>query len=143
MLFRSSGQGAYAISNHHQAAPGSANLLVVDDEDILCRVMARLLSRAGFQVWATSDPRQALSMGTGRDTPFDLLITDVLMPDLNGAELAKSLLEAGKVANVLFVSGFTGHITLLDELIAGGASFLEKPFGASELVEKARAILRR
>jgi len=107
---------------------GADRILVVDDEEIVRELLARLLRGQGYQVTVASCAREARAV----DGPFDLLITDVVMPETDGVQLAAEL----PIDRVLFISGYDQN-----SLIEGDAHFLQKPFDRAELVYAVRAIL--
>jgi signal transduction histidine kinase/CheY-like chemotaxis protein len=107
---------------------GSGIVLVVEDDEGVRALVQGVLEAGGYTVRSTGDPHAALELA--RD-PFDLLLTDMRMPGLTGAELAARL--PGR--RVLFMSGYTG------EDVADAANFLAKPFTPTELLERVGALL--
>jgi CheY-like chemotaxis protein len=107
---------------------GADRILVVDDEEIVRALLARLLSAQGYDVTAAASAREARAA----EGPFDLLITDVVMPETDGVQLSGEL----QIPLVLFISGYDQN-----SLIEGDANFLQKPFDRSELVHAVRVIL--
>jgi CheY-like chemotaxis protein len=112
-------------------------ILVVDDEEALRRVVQRQLSKHGFRVVTASDGMEALHIATSVRDTVDLVITDVMMPNMNGGELAGELVTVCPNAKILFMSGFPG--SLLDEREA--ASVLAKPFSEAELIQHIQRVL--
>ncbi|MBK8942490.1 MAG: response regulator [Polyangiaceae bacterium] len=116
-------------------------ILVVEDEDLVRRAIERTLSSHGYRVRCTGDPREALAVFEA-EGPFDLLVTDVVMPHLGGAALANELTGRQKDLGVLLISGYseaTDHL--------GGSSlsrrFLQKPFRPQELLAAVRGLIDR
>src|SRR5918994_994959 len=93
-------------------------------------LVAAALTRAGFQVRTASSAEEALAIEAHH--PVDLLVTDVILPKLNGAELAERIRQRSPATRVLFMSGYTANVLKPDDLSAGSA-FLPKPFGTSAL----------
>lgn len=123
------------------SGPGGVVLLVEDDPAIL-RVSARALDAAGFEVVACEHPELALERARSLKKPLTLLVTDVIMPGMNGRDLAQRLeAERGPVP-VLFMSGYTAG--LLEDLGLGldDPRLLVKPFTPAVLVERVKATLR-
>jgi signal transduction histidine kinase/CheY-like chemotaxis protein len=115
-------------------------LLLVEDEPLVRKLLEQLLSRAGYQVTSSGDSAEALSIASG-STPFDLLVTDVVMAGHTGPELASRVESVrGKIPTV-FISGHTE-----DEMIRSGAlredqRYLSKPFSPPDLLVKVRELL--
>jgi PAS domain S-box-containing protein len=116
----------------------SGRVLLVEDEALVRDVLAEMLRDRGFEVVAAAGPDEALGLLPALDA-IDLLITDVVMPGMDGRELARRLADERPGLRTLFVSG---HPTRGEEVDgAPGAAFLQKPFRSEELLEKARELL--
>jgi PAS domain S-box-containing protein len=113
----------------------SETVLLVEDEEVVRRLTAELLERQGYRVLATDGPDEALRVAE----PWDLLLTDVVMPSMTGPELAERLAAARPDAAVLFTSGYSGGA--VPDRGALGGDLLEKPFTVEELAVKVRAAL--
>lgn len=113
--------------------PDGLRILLADDEEIVLGSLSRILSRAGAVVRAVRNPGEAI-LAAERES-YDLLISDVIMPFMNGFDLAKRLKESGKTASSLFITGNPG----VDRKMAGDSELLEKPFEAEDFL---RAVLR-
>ena len=107
----------------------AAKVLVVDDEPHVLAVIARVLEEAGYTVVATTSSRDALARIRAEPSAAELLVTDLRMADLNGADLAAGAREARPDLSVLFLSGFPEDISA-----DAGDSLLPKPFSPEELV---------
>jgi PAS domain S-box-containing protein len=114
---------------------GSETVLLVEDEDVVRRLTAEMLARHGYRVVAATGPEQALEV----TEPWDLLLTDVVMPKMSGPQLAQVLVETHPGAGVLFMSGYSGAAVADRGML--GADLLEKPFTLDELGRKVRAAL--
>lgn len=119
---------------------GTGTILVVEDEDGVRAVTERILKQAGYDVLVAGDPFTAIEMATevGR---IDLLLTDVIMPGLSGRELAHRLQSIRPGLRTIFMSGYTDQIIAQQGVLEDGASFLQKPFGADELLHIVRDVL--
>jgi len=118
-------------------ATGRLRILLVEDEPTVRALTGRILRRAGHDVTAAASPAEALALPDA--PPPDLLVTDVLLPEMDGIELHERLGARWPRLRVLFVSGFPGGHARLEEAIARGEHFLQKPFGPGDLLEKIRA----
>jgi signal transduction histidine kinase/CheY-like chemotaxis protein len=126
------------------AAPNSSQgetVLVVEDEPSVRRFISGLLGRLGYHVLTCENGEQALELARDYSGPIDLLLTDVVMPGLQGPELAASLLEFRPETYVLFVSGYAEPERLLNLSLSETRSFLQKPFSTEALSRQVRALL--
>ncbi|NIP56483.1 MAG: response regulator, partial [Gemmatimonadetes bacterium] len=112
-------------------------ILLVDDDDAVRRVAARVLQRAGYRVLEAGSGQEALRIAEERTDELELLVADVRMPGMGGAELAERVARVRPETRVLFVSGYVGTADLPDEGIVPGDAFLPKPFTPKELVAAA------
>ncbi len=116
--------------------PRTGSVLVVEDEPAIRRLAQRILESAGYTVLTACDGVDALRVLTARGAPVDLLLTDVIMPNMGGPELASRISALHPQTKVLFASGYAGDADLrLDELGASG-NFLGKPYQVVELVHR-------
>jgi CheY-like chemotaxis protein len=115
-------------------------VLLVEDEELVLRLTKQLLGRLGYQVITATRGDDALAL-VERGVRFDVLLTDVLLPGLDGYELYRSAAALRGAVPVVFMSGYTDDV-LADKGIAEvGAAFLQKPFSHDELAAKLRAVL--
>ncbi len=119
-------------------ATGSERILVVEDEDGVRLLVSMVLREAGYDVSDAPGPEEALLLAS---EPFDLLITDLLMPGMSGRELAERIRADRPSTPVLYISGYTGDVMMDRGLLTAGDRFLTKPFAMHELHEQVRAIL--
>ena len=126
---------------HIRVPRGPQTILLVDDDDDVRVLTARILERGGFQVLAASTPAQARSLAADSAADIALLLTDIVMPGVTGIELAREL-EVGRPAmRVIYMSGYAQHaITILGDL-PDGCAFLQKPIARENLLAKVRAEL--
>jgi two-component system cell cycle sensor histidine kinase/response regulator CckA len=123
-------------------SPAGARVLVVEDEDQVRGFVVTVLRHAGYDVTASDGVVDARRVATAAAAPFDLLLSDVLMPGGNGPALGRELLAAGRVRHLLFMSGFTGP-TLENEVgVLAAGSLLHKPFRSDELLQRVGATLQ-
>ncbi len=120
---------------------GSETLLFVDDEPAILRVGKNILERQGYQVLATSDPKEALAWCEQYGKTIHLLISDVIMPDFNGKDLSQQIRSRIPDIKILFISGYPAE-TLQDyEFLDSQVHYLSKPFTTNSLTYKIREIL--
>ena len=118
---------------------GRRRVILVDDNDIVRDLTKAMLERDGFDVADAASPYEALDLAGGGER-VDLLVSDVVMPGMNGLELADRLLELHPEANVLFTSGHTDKRILAPGTTPAGAAFLQKPFTMDDLVRAAQDV---
>jgi PAS domain S-box-containing protein len=123
--------------------PGSGSVLLVEDQLQVRNAFERILTDAGYQVFSAEGGQQALEIARSREGRFDLLVTDIIMPDISGVELTNRLLALYPHLAVLLVSGYAGsEITRLAEL-GESVHFLQKPFDAAGLTFAAQTALKQ
>jgi two-component system, OmpR family, response regulator len=120
---------------------GARHLLIVDDEDTLRSMLAAALRYHGFEVSLAENGREALTV-VASERP-DLILLDVMMPDLDGFEVCRRLRNQGDLTPVLFLTARDGTEDLVRGLTVGGDDYVEKPFSIDELVARTNAVLRR
>ena len=143
-LPRHAGQ-AYDIQREMtEAMPMShgETVLVVEDEPALLRMDKMMLEKLGYRVLTAGTPNEAIGLAEENSNEIHLLFTDVVMPGLNGRDLAKQLQSHYPAMKTLFMSGYTvdviAHRGVLDE----GVNFMQKPFSMKNLADKVREVLR-
>jgi PAS domain S-box-containing protein len=124
-----------------RAAAGRQTILLVEDEDAVRVIVSAVLRRQGHHVLEASTPRAACEIFAERGEEIGLLLTDVVMPEMNGPALAQRLVGLRPELRVLFISGY-GHMVTLDGENPN-VSFLSKPFQVSVLAERVRQMLAR
>ncbi len=127
-----------------QSSAGSANqecILVVEDNAPLRELVTDSLRHKGYEVIVASGPREALALVCIPDCEFDLLITDITMPGMNGRELSDALAAKGLYFRTLYMSGYSANTVIQQGTIESGIPFLEKPFTRKALLEKVRTTL--
>ena len=124
-------------------AGAGVSVLIVDDESAVRRFAARVLSRGGYEVVEASDGAEALELLRARTTPVDAVVSDIVMPRMNGVELMQALSVSHPELPVILMSGYA--TAALSELgIAAPCSILTKPFPADRLLaEVQRCVGRR
>ncbi|NLH47857.1 MAG: PAS domain S-box protein [Myxococcales bacterium] len=120
---------------------GTETILLVEDEDMVRNLAQKVLERQGYKVIAVDHGGRAYLLAEDPAVRFDLLLTDVVMPNMNGRQLYEKILSLRPGLRVLYMSGYTenaiAHHGVLDE----GTNFLQKPFAIDSLVRKVREVL--
>ncbi|MCC6902076.1 MAG: response regulator [Polyangiaceae bacterium] len=116
-------------------------VLVVEDHDSLRRVVVRSLTEGGYHVLEAPNPREALAASDAHAGPIQLLLTDVMMPEMTGKALAEKLLARRPEVLVIYMSGYTEETVLHQGMPDEGVHFLPKPFTPSVLLAKLREVL--
>ncbi|MBI5830842.1 MAG: response regulator transcription factor [Armatimonadetes bacterium] len=123
--------------------PCAATILLVDDEEPIVMMVALFLRRAGHNVLATTSPRDALALASRHRGAINLLISDVMMPDINGFVLAEALRETAPCAACVLMSGYAADIVHSLDTADRNVALLEKPFTRRELLDAVNAALGR
>jgi len=117
-------------------------LLVVEDEAAVRELSTLVLSDLGYRVWSAGNGVEALQLLHDQKQPaLDLLVTDVIMPQMGGRELAERLRQAKPDLRVLFCSGYTAEAEAVTQALTNRTQFLQKPFSGATLARKVREIL--
>ena len=116
-------------------------ILVVEDEGGIRALVRKILKRQGYQVLEASNGDEALAVLADTGPKVDLLLTDVMMPGMNGVELSQRALAGNSSLKVLFVSGYTDESVLEAGQFPAGTAFLQKPFTLGSLLGKVREVL--
>jgi PAS domain S-box-containing protein len=120
---------------------GSETVLVAEDEDGVRELLRKLLTEYGYTVLAARHGRDALMLAGQWADGIDLLVTDVVMPEMSGRELAESLLDRRPDLKVLYISGYTDDEVLQRGVRGRDVALVRKPFAAEELLRRTRTIL--
>jgi CheY-like chemotaxis protein len=122
---------------------GQETILLAEDEEAVSGLMVRVLQEKGYEVLSARHGREALRIWRQRKDDVDLLLTDVVMPEMGGADLARELRRSGYTKPILFASGYTNDALAQLTRLDGEIDLLEKPFVAAELVGRVRLALDR
>lgn len=115
-------------------------ILVVDDDAAVRTVARTVLERDGYTVLEAEDGKQALVMCEAFGSPPDLILTDIMMPDVDGGQLIDELSQEGRKPRVLLMSGYADE-TVLESIGQQHTPFLQKPFTIEELSRSVREVL--
>ncbi|MDX9722523.1 MAG: PAS domain S-box protein [Myxococcota bacterium] len=122
-------------------ATGNETVLVVEDEEALRKVARRALEAAGFKVLSASNGVEALELAARYTGELQLLLTDVVMPQMSGRALAVELVKTRPALSVLYMSGYTDDAIVHHGVLDEGTQFIGKPFTGGELAQKVREVL--
>ena len=118
-----------------------ARLLVVEDEPNIRELLATSLRFAGFEVHVAADGATALNQATAHDP--DLVVLDVMLPDMDGFTVTRKLRDSGRILPIVFVTARDSIEDKIQGLTVGGDDYVTKPFSLEEVVARIRAVLRR
>lgn len=122
---------------------GSETLLIVEDDALIRRVTSEILVNLGYNILTAADGEEALQVISGLPDCVDLVITDVVMPNMGGNDLAYHLAQLAPSTRVLFTSGYPEHAIARQGVLHEGIDFIQKPYAPTTLAAKVRAVLDR
>ena len=132
----------HIVESETETPSGSGEtILLVEDEPLILGVTVEFLSELGYQVLAASHPEEALAIVARHPDPIHLILTDVVMPGMNGRELARHILQDRPGTKCLFMSGYTANVMMHRGLAGEGDAFIQKPFQPRQLAIKVREVL--
>ena len=120
---------------------GTETILLVEDENAILRFGSEFLKGLGYHVLVANSPRQALDRCDAFEGPIHLLITDVVLPEMNGRDLAEKLSRKRPAMKCIFMSGYTADIMASHGLLNHDIHFIAKPFSADDLAVRIREVL--
>jgi signal transduction histidine kinase/CheY-like chemotaxis protein len=120
------------------AEGGFETILLVEDEPAILKMTAKMLEKLGYTVIRTETPGEAIRLAHEYNGRIDLLMTDVVMPEMNGRDLAGNLLSIHPGMKRLFMSGYTANVIAHHGVLDEGVHFIQKPFSRKDLAAKVR-----
>ncbi len=131
---------------HVTPAPGKKftdeiSVLLVEDNEMVRDLVQEMLSEFGYTVMAAADPHQAIELLSSSDAQIDLLVSDVVMPGMNGPELYEQLLVQMPSLKVVFISGYPINPSLRGGILEEEINYLQKPFTAEALLERIQMVM--
>ena len=124
-----------------QAVRCDETILLVEDEPALLALVMKLLTRQGYTVLAAGSPDEAIRLAGGHAGKIHLLVSDVVMPQMNGLALAEELLFVNPRLKLLFMSGYSADLIAHEGVRGKGLHFIEKPYLVQDLLSKVRQVL--
>ncbi|SHO53240.1 ATP-binding protein [Desulfopila aestuarii] len=142
-LPRHSGKAINEIheSTAEQVVGGNETILLVEDDSAILNMTTMMLQSLGYTVFSATFPSEAIRLTDEFSGKINLLITDMVMPEMNGRDLAKHILANQSGLKCLFMSGYTADIIANQGILDEGVCFIQKPFSRNELAKKIRSIL--
>ena len=122
-------------------AEGGGTILLVEDEPAILAMITRMVERLGYNVLAASGPNDALKIAAQYRGNIHLLLTDVVMPEMNGRQLVEQVRALRPAIETLFMSGYTADIIANQGIVDESLAFIQKPFSKKELAAKLREVL--
>jgi CheY-like chemotaxis protein len=119
----------------------SGTILLVEDSDVVRDVIVRLLEEGGFTVLSASCGEDALSISRRKDVSIDLLLTDIVMPEMNGVELADRLERERPDMRILFMTGYAEEVVVNEGILGKHRECIGKPFTQGQITTRVRKIL--
>jgi len=141
-LPRYTGEGAQVTRSQNDVIPhGTESILLVEDEPELLKVSEQMLGELGYTVVAVNNPEEAILHAEQHGKAIDLLLTDVIMPKMNGRDLSNRIISMHPDIRNLFMSGYTADLIANQGVLDEGINFLQKPFSLQSMARKVRAVL--
>jgi Response regulator containing CheY-like receiver domain and AraC-type DNA-binding domain len=132
---------AMPLTNGAIRQRGVETILLVEDEYAILELAAYILEQRGYPVLMTRSPAEAVDLARRHQGAIHLLLTDLIMPEMNGRDLARTVRDILPAVRVLYMSGYTADIIAHHGGMERLGHFLEKPFTASQLTRKVREVL--
>ncbi len=136
---------AAGVTKTFEAAPhphrGNETILLVEDEGAVRKLLTRALRSKGYEVLGAKNGEEALRVCARWRRPIHLMLTDVVMPQMSGRELARQITSLHSESRVLYMTGYAGNRIGSAEVLEADAQFIQKPFSVDALVDRIRAIL--
>jgi PAS domain S-box-containing protein len=121
--------------------PGHETILLVEDEPAFLKVARRILEKQGYKILSAATPGDAVRLARVHVGSIHLIVTDVVMPEMNGRDLAKRVLSLHPQTKRLFMSGHTTNVIASQGVVEEGVPFIQKPFSARAFAAKVREVL--
>ncbi len=122
---------------------GSETVLIAEDDEVVRNLLCRTLGGCGYNVLSATDGRDALTLCQQHQGPIDLLVADVVMPQMSGVKLASQLRKLKPTLRVLYVSGYADEAIVRHGVSVAEENFLRKPCLPNEFADKVRETLDR
>ncbi len=141
---QAAGEKTKVIKETFETPPGQNEvILLIDDEAMLARTTRDILASLGYRVLTATNPREAIQAAQDYQGTIDLLISDVVMPEMNGKDLFNTLKIIRPELKVLYISGYTVNIIADHGVLKDGIIFLQKPFSRHQLAVKVRQVIEQ
>jgi CheY-like chemotaxis protein len=134
-------EAVVASEGLERAATGHETVLLVEDDPLILEIAITMLQTLGYTVLAAATPREALQIAKEHRGEIQVVLTDVVMPEMNGRELAKQLLGLRPGLKCVFMSGYTANVIAQHGVLDDGMHFIPKPFTLKVLADRIREAL--
>lgn len=124
-------------------ALGNEVVLLVEDEPMILEMATKMLELNGYKVLTAATPGQAMRLAHEHAGDIHLLLTDVVMPEMNGRDLSRNLVSHYSKLKCLFMSGYTANVIAHQGVLERGFHFIQKPFSTKDLAAKVREVLNK
>lgn len=132
-----------AVTPDNESSRGIETVLIVEDEQLILALSKKALARQGYHVLSADAPLKALRICEEYEGEIDLLLSDLIMPEMNGRELSNRITAARPGIRTIFMSGYTADLIASQGILEPGVDFLQKPFPLETLAAKVREVLDR
>lgn len=132
---------ATAVAAENKSLHGTETLLLVEDEEQILNLGRRILQQHGYTILAARLPEQALKLAEQYPGPIHLLVTDVIMPGMNGRELRDRVAALKPGLRCMFMSGYTAEVIAHQGVLEDDIQFLQKPFTVEALARRVREVM--
>jgi CheY-like chemotaxis protein len=140
-LPRHMGEVALEAKKEEARLAGTGTILLVEDEEMLLWMTTKLLEEIGYKVIQAGHPKDAIAVCERGDQRIDLILTDVVMPDINGREMVELIRLFCPGVKALFMSGYSADIATQRGILEEGVNYIQKPFNTTELNDKLTKLL--
>nr|MBC8465399.1 PAS domain S-box protein [bacterium] len=130
-------------ANSRKAAGGFETVMVVEDNELVRKLAVRILKAHGYNVIEVSNPDEAIEVAQDKTVKLDVLLTDVIMPKMNGRELFENVAKTQLKMKVIYMSGYTKNAIAHHGVLNKGITFLQKPFTIESLIRKIQEVLEK
>lgn len=136
-----SNEGIERKTEPAQTPRGNETVLLVEDDDAVRELSVRILAMHGYQVLEAASPKEAIRLAQGHEQTIDMVLTDIVMPQMSGKELVDRLRQSLPNLKLLYMSGYTNQTITHHGVLEEGTFFLQKPFTVDGLAKKVREVL--
>jgi PAS domain S-box-containing protein len=130
-----------AVPEKKAAEGGTETILLVEDEPSILRMTRMMLEKKGYTVLAAATPTEAIEKTKNHSGAIDLLMTDVVMPQMNGRDLSVKITDLYPDIRLLFMSGYTTNVIAHQGILDHGVAFIQKPFSMADMTQRVRQVL--
>jgi CheY-like chemotaxis protein len=135
------GKQEFSEGDEVRISDGTETILLVEDDEVVRKLISKVLGNEGYRLLEAANGVAALSICAQYEERIHLLLTDVIMPGMNGRDLADRLVPQYPEMKVLFMSGYTDDVIVHHGVLDEGTAFIQKPFAPDVLARKVREVL--